>query len=239
MEFINQELNTKLTVIEDEGGGLLFDLNEVARNLGYSDANQAIYDFIKRNGDLLPEAATCSIDNKYYVEGVVQLFLLKSSMPRAREYQKWVAFEVLPAVRRVGLNAVKELALLHAINKREVKNLEQALKMAPKEIVDLVLASGPYYRIEGLMVASEIASELGIRLYEFYHRLEAAQILDSQGELLKPELGRHVNKYHNSYTSCGKWYAWSPLVVDLLKAPEVDRPVKKELVQEETSDLYL
>lgn len=102
MLFINENLKTKLTVKEDDQGGLLFDLYEVASNLGYDRPDRAIWNFIERNGDLLPDGASWDTGNKYYVEGVVHLFLLKSSMPRAREYQKWVAFEVLPTIRKVG-----------------------------------------------------------------------------------------------------------------------------------------
>ena len=217
MLFINENLKTKLTVKEDDQGGLLFDLHEVANNLGYVQPKRAIKDFIESNGDLLPVGAATPSDNKYYVEGVVHLFLLKSNMPRAREYQKWVAFEVLPAIRKVGLLAVKELALLHAIRKGEVKNKEDALKIAPQECLDSILASSDtFYRLEGFVTPSEIADTLGITLKSFYSRLVSCGILDSSGELLKPELGRLCTKWHNSYTECGKWYAWSPEVLDLI-----------------------
>lgn len=217
MLFINENLKTKLTVKEDDQGGLLFDLFEVASNLGYDRPTTAIQDFIRRNRDLLPDDATHVADNNYYVEGVVHLFLLKSNMPRAREYQKWVAFEVLPAIRKVGLLAVKELALLHAIRKGEVKNKEDALKIAPQECFDSILASSDtFYRLEGFVVPSEIADTLGITLKTFYSRLVSCGILDSSGELLKPELGRLCTKWHNSYTSSGKWYSWKPEVLDLI-----------------------
>lgn len=222
MLFINENLKTKLTVKEDDQGGLLFDLHEVASNLGYSDPNQAIYYFIRRNGDLLPEAASCSTDNKYYVEGVIHLFLLKSSMPRAREYQKWVAFEVLPAIRKVGLKAVKELELTRALHTREITTKDQALEKYDAGVVESVLASGDYYRVEGYMVPSDIADKLNLSLEGFYKRLIAAQILSDSGELLKPELGRLCTKYHNSYTSSGKWYSWKPEVLDLISTTSKD-----------------
>lgn len=235
MLFINENLKTKLTVKEDDQGGLLFDLYEVASNLGYVQPKRAIKDFIESNGDLLPVGAAAPSDNNYYVEGVVHLFLLKSNMPRAREYQKWVAFEVLPAIRKVGLLAVKELALLHAIRKGEVRNKEDALKIAPQECFDSILASSDtFYRLEGFVAPSEIADTLGITLKSFYSRLVSCGILDSSGELLKPGLAKHCSKYHNSYTECGKWYAWSLDVVGLLStSPEVKKPQNRTIVSGE------
>lgn len=225
MLFINENLKTKLTVKEDDQGGLLFDLHEVASNLGYDRPATAIQDFFRRNGDLLPDYATCAADNKYYVEGVIHLFLLKSTMPRAREYQKWVAFEVLPTIRKVGLKAVKELELTRALHTREITTKDQALELYEEEVVESVLASGDYYRVEGFMVPSDLADKLNLSLAGFYKCLIAAQILSESGELLKPELGRLCTKYHNSYTSSGKWYSWKPEVLDLISTtPRVTPP---------------
>lgn len=217
MLFINENLKTKLTVKEDDQGGLLFDLHEVASNLGYDRPATAIQDFLRRNGDLLPDDASCVVDNKYCVEGAVHLFLLKSSMPRAREYQKWVAFEVLPTIRKVGLKAVKELELTRALHTREITTKDQALERYDADVVESVLASGDYYRVEGFLTPSDIVRALRLGSLEgFYKRLIAAQILSDSGELLKPELGRLCTKWHNSYTSSGKWYSWRPEVLDLI-----------------------
>lgn len=216
MLFINENLKTKLTVKEDEQGGLLFDLFEVASNLGYDKPKRAIQDFYRRNSELF------SVDPRVpgsplVEEWVLYLFLMESNAARAKEFKIWVCKEVLPAIRKVGLLAVKELALLHAIRKGEVKNKEDALKIAPQECFDSILASSDtFYRLEGFVAPSEIADNLGITLKTFYSRLASCGILDSSGELLKPELAKHCSKYYNSYTECGKWYAWSLDVVGVL-----------------------
>lgn len=231
MLFINENLKTKLTVKEDDQGGLLFDLYEVANNLGYAKPKRAIQDFYLKHFE--SETVDPRVPGQLLVEEwVLYLFLMESNAARAKEFKIWVCKEVLPAIRKVGLLAVKELALLHAIRKGEVKNKEDALKIAPQECFDSILASSDtFYRLEGFVAPSEIADTLGIRLKEFYSRLVSCDILDSRGELLKPGLAKHCSKYHNSYTECGKWYAWSLDVVGLLStSPKVKEPRNRTIV---------
>lgn len=66
---------------------------------------------------------------------------------------------------------------------------------------------------------SDLADKLNLSLAGFYKALIVAQILSDSGELLKPELGRLCTKYHNSYTSSGKWYSWEPEVLELISTP--------------------
>lgn len=231
MKFINDKIGTKLTVVEGGlDGAVYFDLYEVAEGLGLRNTKASVGQFLKNNDDLNVIIDDDNPNSIFVDEGDMYLFALRSNSPKAREFQKWVAREVLPAIRKVGLLAVKELALLHAI--RKVKNKEDALKIAPQECFDSILASSDtFYRLEGFVAPSEIADTLGITLKTFYSRLVSCDILDSSGELLKPGLAKHCSKYHNSYTECGKWYAWSLDVVGLLStSPEVRKPQNRTSV---------
>lgn len=216
MKFINDKIGTKLTVVEGGlEGAVYFDLHEVAEGLGYDRPGRALERFLERHsGEDLHGPGDHGAH--LYPEWVLYLFLMESQAKRAVEFKKWVAQEVLPTIRKAGLKAVKELELTRALHTREITTKAQALERYDAEVVESVLASGDYYMVEGYMVPSDIADKLNLSLEGFYKRLIAAQILSDSGELLKPELGRLCTKWHNSYTSSGKWYSWKPEVLDLI-----------------------
>lgn len=137
MLFINEKLNAQLTIreLDDE---IYFDMYEIAKILEYARPTTAVSDFYARNRDKIVQYVTTVGEMVSVPEGVVYLFLLQSKAKRAQEFQMWVAFEVLPTVRRVGLKAIKQYAVPSALAKNYTIPREELLKLAPAEIVGAV-----------------------------------------------------------------------------------------------------
>jgi prophage antirepressor-like protein len=210
MIFINDKLNTNLTVIEDEEGGLFFDLYEVAKGLGYARPNKAVLDFVERNRLDLESVLTKDFDGSQAIEGLLHLFLIQSNTAKAKAYQLWVAFEVLPSVRRVGLKAIKQMEIIQQIKSSPNLTLEELESLASKELILETLDPAKYYRVLGFVAPSDV---WGRRLHTMYDLLVSEKYLTPEGDLIRTDAAIHCPSYHNGYLPNGKWYAWRPEVL--------------------------
>jgi hypothetical protein len=199
MHFINEKLNTELQVIE-KNNELYFDMEEVAKGLGVRNPRDSVRHFLNK----YPRVKTRAIlggGRTYFNEGDVYLYTLRSRSEKAEEFQEWVAQEVLPTIRRVGLQAVKELEVLQFIaQSREVPLVEEL----PHKVSDEFLIRHGLYRTLGYLPPSEFCT-----VEKFYRAAIDLGYLDEQGELLDDSVAIWIPKYHNSYTQCGKWFAWT------------------------------
>lgn len=203
MLFINEKLNAQLTVkeLDDE---IYFDMYEIAKILEYAQPVRAIDDFIRRNAVDFEKWVTNPIDAKNAKEGVINLFLLQSKAVRAKEFQMWVAFEVLPTVRSIGWKAIQQYKVSSALAKNYTIPREELLKLAPAEIVDEVIQEQNNYRQQGYLPASEFTKG---SLRAFWAAAIRLGYISKEGEALKDGL-YYSQKYHNAYLPSGKWYAF-------------------------------
>ena len=203
MHFINKNLNTEITIVE-ENDQLLFDMEEVAKGLGIKSPKDSLRLYMDRN----PKVKTRRIvvgGRTYFNEGDMYLYTLRSKSEKAEEFQEWVAQEVLPTVRKVGLQAIKELEVLQFIA-QQPRNSGLTREGLPHEVSDeFLLSNGLHWLTE-----YSAPSAFNVPLTEFYKAATELGYIDEEGELLKPETAVHNPKYHNCYTPSGKWYAWSP-----------------------------
>lgn len=100
--FDNEQFG-KLRVVKSEDGGPLFAASDVAKALGYRDAEK----LTRRLDD--DERYTLSrgiLDPHHPMIGITESGLysavLGSRMPQAKAFKRWVTHEVLPAIRRDG-----------------------------------------------------------------------------------------------------------------------------------------
>lgn len=89
-------------MIVDEQGKEWFVAKDVAEVLGYTNHRKAISDHCKGgNETLLPSAGGLQM-TKIINEADVLRLILKSKLPAAEKFEKWVFEDVLPSIRKTG-----------------------------------------------------------------------------------------------------------------------------------------
>lgn len=108
---------------------------DVAEILGYSDTNQAIRMHVDEDDKLTSSFNGSGQNRQMYVinESGLYSLILKSKLPQARQFKRWVTNEVLPSIRKHGLYATDELLdnpdfLIEAITKLKEER-EKNLKL--------------------------------------------------------------------------------------------------------------
>ncbi len=100
--FENQEFGQIRTML-DPSGKILFCGNDAAKALGYSDPTNALKQHCKKDGVVFHHL----IDNlgrkqqaKFITEGNLYRLILRSKLPSAEQFEKWVVEIVLPTIRK-------------------------------------------------------------------------------------------------------------------------------------------
>lgn len=108
---------------------------DVAEILGYSDTNQAIRMHVDEDDKLTSSFNGSGQNRQMYVinESGLYSLILKSKLPQAKQFKRWVTNEVLPSIRKHGLYATDELLdnpdfLIEAITKLKEER-EKNLKL--------------------------------------------------------------------------------------------------------------
>lgn len=107
--FNNAEFGSvRITVIDGEPFLVGKDVAEI---LGYRDTSDAL----KRHVDEEDKLTRCFTDSgqnrEMYIinESGLYSLILRSQLPKARKFKRWVTSEVLPAIRRHGMYAIDEI----------------------------------------------------------------------------------------------------------------------------------
>ncbi len=98
--FENEEFGSIRTV--EENGKILFCSSDVAKALGYSNPRKAIADHCKgvTKRDTLTNGGMQELS--FIPEGDVYRLIVRSKLPSAEKFERWVFDEVLPTIRKTG-----------------------------------------------------------------------------------------------------------------------------------------
>jgi len=91
----------KVRIVRD-GDRFLFAARDVAKALGYKRPADAVKQHCKGVGVLPTPSAGGVQETKFIPEGDVYRLIIRSKLPSAQRFEKWVFDEVLPAIRRNG-----------------------------------------------------------------------------------------------------------------------------------------
>ena len=164
--FVNKDLEIEVRAIEINGEGWLVG-KDVVRVLGYSNPSDALKthvdeedkkqiayrdlqtlglnDFGTKGGWLINESGFYSL-------------ILRSDMPKAKQFKRWVTSDVLPSIRKHGMYATDELLdnpdLLIEVATRLKE--ERVARLEAEKQRDKLLHQNKLY------TTSEIAKELGL-----------------------------------------------------------------------------
>ena len=158
--FVNKELELEVRVIEINGEGWLVG-KDVAEVLGYSNSRDALRNHVDED-DKASVAIHDGRQNRNMTvinESGFYSLILRSDMPKAKQFKRWVTSDVLPSIRKHGMYATDELLdnpdLLIEVATRLKE--ERVARLEAEKQRDKLLHQNKLY------TTSEIAKELGLR----------------------------------------------------------------------------
>ncbi|MFM0760882.1 BRO family protein [Streptococcus suis] len=183
---------------------------EIAEILGYQNPSKALKDHVDEEDKLNNETLLSLGQRGGWIinESGLYSLILKSKLPQAKQFKRWVTSEVLPSIRKHGMFATDELldnpdfaiATLQKLKEeREAKRILQeqnevlALELRetkPKaEYYDLMLAN------KGLIKTSEIAKNYGRSAQSFNKLLNKLKVIYKQGDTWLPYAKYQTHNY--------------------------------------------
>ncbi|MCQ6289130.1 BRO family protein, partial [Bacillus cereus] len=89
-----------------QNGKEYFPAIDVAKTLGYSNPHDAVSKHCKRDGVAFYEVVISeknqTVEKKFINEPNLYRLIVKSKLPQAEQFEKWVFEEVLPSIRKHG-----------------------------------------------------------------------------------------------------------------------------------------
>lgn len=167
---------------------LYFVGKDVAEILGYTNTRKAIKDHVDTEDKREERIVTSSGEQRTIVinESGLYSLILKSKLPSAKKFKRWVTSEVLPTIRKNGMYAKDELLdnpdlLIEVASKlKEERNLrliaeQKVNELQPKaDYCDRILAN------KGLSTVTSIAKNYGMSAYKFNELLHELGVQFSQ-----------------------------------------------------------
>jgi anti-repressor protein len=104
--FENTEFGQMVILVE--GGKELFPASQVAVALGYANPHKAISDhcrYLTKREVPHPQSIDKTIELNFIPEGDLYRLIVKSQLPAAERFERWVFEEVLPTIRKHGMYA--------------------------------------------------------------------------------------------------------------------------------------
>ena len=146
-----QEITDKLQVFENElfkvsakqdGEQILFDAEEVARNLGITATtkkNGITYENIRwsRVNDFLPQVAEIK-KGDLIPEPLVYKLAFKAQNEVAEKFQDWLAIEVIPSIRKTGTYMTNSVI-------QEIQNNPEVINFLAEQVAKINAANNEFY----------------------------------------------------------------------------------------------
>lgn len=192
--FNNAEFGDVRTI--NEGGKMLFCGSDIASALGYAKPRNALSEHCKgalKRG--IPTAGGVQ-EMTFIPEGDVYRLIIRSKLPSAERFERWVFDEVIPSIRKHGMYAVDELianpdlgiAALMALKEERAKRAElettcavqvqQIAEMKPKaSYYDLIL------NCKDLVSVTKIAKDYGHSAIWLNDKLHELGVQFKQGDI--------------------------------------------------------
>lgn len=98
--FNNSDFGTVRTL--EENGVVLFCANDIAKALGYTNPNKAVNDHCRAITKRSTPISGKMQEINFIPEGDVYRLIVRSKLPTAERFERWVFDEVLPSIRKHG-----------------------------------------------------------------------------------------------------------------------------------------
>lgn len=173
--FKNAEFGSvRITVIDGES---FFVGKDVAEILGYSNSRDAISKHVDEEDKGVAKCDTLGGMQELTLinESGLYSLILRSQLPKARQFKRWVTAEILPAIRRRGMYAIDEILenpdlAIEALTqlkeeRRKRKALELTAAVQKQQIAELSPKASYYDLIlqnRNTVPVTQIAKDYGI-----------------------------------------------------------------------------
>lgn len=166
----NSEFGKLDILVED--GKELFPATECARILGYTNPQRAIREHCKGVNNLVTPYSKGTQKKNFITEGDLWRLIIRSRLPAAQKFEKWLFDEVLPEIRRTGgYRAKPDAELPHQWLGRGCILVDEAVKrlgVKKDKVVGLLRQRKTVYRIG---VDWETLRGTELDEYKFYNRV--------------------------------------------------------------------
>lgn len=110
--FKNEELKLQVRTIQNEDGSISINAEDTARGFGFTTVAKSGNEVVRwaRVNDYCKELGfphKCGKDD-YIPESLFYMLGMKASNKVAQEFQKWLAVDVIPSIRKNGTYSIKE-----------------------------------------------------------------------------------------------------------------------------------
>lgn len=182
----NAEFGSVRTTVID--GEPFFVGKDIAEVLGYSNPQKALRDHVDEEDKTLNDSFTVNGTKGILInESGLYSLILRSQLPKARQFKRWVTSEVLPSIRRHGMYATDELianpdlaiAAFTALKEEREKRmaLEEAVAVQKQQIAEIQPKASYYDLIlqnKNTVPITQIAKDYGMsgrKFNELLHEL--------------------------------------------------------------------
>ncbi|MGG5323890.1 hypothetical protein IGJ83_001151 [Enterococcus pernyi] len=162
---------------------------DVANVLGYSNTPKAIRDHVDEEDKTQNESFTVNGTALLLInESGLYSLILKSKLPNAKRFKRWVTSEVLPSIRKHGIYATDELLdnpdlLIEVATKLKE---ERTLRLVAEQRVNELQPKADYYdsilKNKSLMTISIIAKNYGMSANKMNNLLHELGVQYRQGK---------------------------------------------------------
>lgn len=186
LQIFNNEEFGKVRTIEIEGKPY-FVANDVAKALGYIETAKAIRTHCKGVSEMDIPTNGGIQTMKIISEGDIYRLIIKSKLPSAERFEKWVMDEVLPTLRKTGEYKIPQ--------SREVQ-IAQALILA-NELIEEMKPKAAFYDdvrdAKDAIKMNDCAKVLGIGRNKLFKKLRDMKII----------MDGQYNPPYQKYVDCG------------------------------------
>ena len=193
--FTNSEFGEVRTNV-DENGSVMFCGSDVAKALGYTNANKALADHCKKD-DLtnrypIVDSLGRTQQAIFISESNVYRLAFGSKLPSAERFTDWVTEEILPSIRKRGgyiLNQDKlsneELMARAVLLAQKTIDEKTAQLQAANETIGVMAPKAAYYdnvlQSDNLLTVTQIAKCYGMTAVQFNELLKRIGVQYKQG----------------------------------------------------------
>lgn len=177
-----EQQNVRTVIVENEP---YFVGKDVAEVLGYSRPDNAVRSHIEKEDKLTHQISASGQNRKMTLinESGLYSLILKSKLPDAKRFKRWVTSEVLPQIRKQGMFMSAGVA-------NEIMENPQVLQMIAEQVAYINKRSEEQNDKLDLIdnkLEGEYVTPQDIHAIQYAIKYKAEQILDSQGMQLSLE----------------------------------------------------
>lgn len=247
--FENEELGLKVRTILNKDGSISVNAEDTAIGFGWiQEKNGRIYAKWERMNGFCKELGFSPEVGKedYIPESLYYLLGMKASNERAQKYQRWLAMEVLPSLRKTGSyempESKKQGERLASVN-NAVKILTPLLKEAGCNSQIQLLTVKSLYEKAGVVIPIEIKADKQYfdtvhiaRQVGLYYKSSGKPADKAVNEIIR-RLELPAELYTDTWEAKGSWEGtvrkYAPVVIDMVKQWYVENDYPRDIQYEE------